>query len=85
MRHKPKTFLRTKLPFRPRQNSRVARKWPEIHEIQEYLSRLRAYEVGVEGEASSRMVNGFFGVMCKRYLIYNRGMKDYQDFMTIKN
>lgn len=50
LKHKPQMFVRTKLPFKPRKTSRMARKWPDIHEIQEYLSRLRASEVGVEGE-----------------------------------
>ena len=54
LKHKPKVSLsRTKLPFRPRTMSRMnsKRKWPEIHEIQEYLHRLKALEqAGVEGE-----------------------------------
>jgi len=58
LKHKPQTFVRTKLPFKPRRTSTVARrKWPEIYEIQEYLSRLRASEVGVEGLTKKSDVN----------------------------
>ena len=48
LRHKPKASLvRTKLPFKPRTMSRMNlnRKWPELHEIQEYLRRLKAAEL----------------------------------------
>ena len=52
LKHKPSIFVRTKLPFKPRISSKATRKWPEIQEIQEYLRKMRASEVGVEGEAS---------------------------------
>lgn len=52
LKRKPHTFVRTKLPFKPRRTSRVTRpKWPQIYEFHEYLSRLRASEVGVEGKS----------------------------------
>ena len=49
LKHKPQTFARTKLPFKPRRTSRPT--WPQIYVIQEYLRRLRPSEVGVEGES----------------------------------
>ncbi|XP_078346786.1 putative cysteine desulfurase isoform X2 [Oculina patagonica] len=57
LKHKPQIFVRTKLPFRPRKTSRMVRKWPEIREIQEYLSKLKASEVGVEGLPKKSDVN----------------------------
>ena len=54
LRHKPQKIVRTKLPFKPRRTSRMTRpNWPQIYEIQEYLSRLRAPGVrGMEGRSS---------------------------------
>lgn len=53
LKHKPKASLaRTKLSFKPRTMStmNLKRKWPEIHEIQEYSRRLKELELaGVEG------------------------------------
>jgi len=58
LKHKPQTFVRTKLPFKPRRTSRVTRaNWPQIYEIQEYLSRLRAFGVGMEGLAKKPDAN----------------------------
>lgn len=49
LKHKPNTFVRTRLPFKPRKSSRATRRWPEIKEIQEYLKKLKELEVGEEG------------------------------------
>lgn len=68
LKHKPHTFVRTKLPFKPRSpTSRVTRpKWPQIYEIQEYLSRRRASEVGVESLTKKPDVNNNTVVKVRR-------------------
>lgn len=57
LKHKPNTFVRTRLPFKPRKSSRATRRWPEIKEIQEYLKKLKELEVGDEGNVLFQVKN----------------------------
>ncbi|XP_066027051.1 probable cysteine desulfurase isoform X1 [Pocillopora verrucosa] len=66
LKHKPNTFVRTRLPFKPRKSSRAARRWPEIKEIQEYLKKLKELEVGEEDIPQLPTVNNNTTAMNKK-------------------